>query len=305
MKKWLIPLIGLILTLAVSGTVMGFTLSGGTGTPEQDPAVQVDDTSGDLTTVRSDDGIDPNECNWVHNINACLTDSEFPANIPMNEYTGVLTLSMFDLKERLGLENIDSLKLVKLERVTWSSCLGVAPPPNIACADVAVPGFRMQLEADGKFYTYHTSSDRVVYVGPTEGEDLTGGSDSLPPIRSDEGIDRNVCNMIHNITACGDGEVGGNPEPEPCIECITSYLTPDLDSADRFQGQDTIPGAHQGVSITPDGKVAVVDVGDLEPTDDDDSRFIVHPSPPLDDPQPDGEQAVVEPPPAVTPSVEE
>ena len=311
MKKWLILLIGLTLTLVVAGTVMGFTLSGVDSTAEQDTAGQVDDSSGDQTTVRSDDGIDPNECNWVHNINACFTDNELPTEIPMDEYMGGLTLSMFDLNERLGLENIGSLKLSKLEQVTWSnSCLGYHQP-DTTCADVMVPGFRTELESDGRFYTYHTSSalsdvfsNFVVYVGLTEGKKPNGGADSLPPIRSDEGIDPKECNQVHNINACDDGELGGDPEPEPGICGVTSYPTPDLDSTDRFQGQDTPTGAHQGVAITPDGNVAIVDVVDLEPADDE-GKLIVHPSPPPDDVQADSEDAVVEPPPAVTPLVEE
>ncbi len=37
----------------------------------------------------------------------------------------------------------------------------------------------------------------------------------MPPIRSDEGIDPNECNLVHNINACTDEELeaGGILEP--------------------------------------------------------------------------------------------
>ena len=68
-KKWLIPLVGLALTLAVGG--VGFALAdSGASTPEG-TAEQMDEPSGDQPPIRSDEGIDPDECNWVHNITAC------------------------------------------------------------------------------------------------------------------------------------------------------------------------------------------------------------------------------------------
>ena len=112
----------------------------------------------------------------VHNINACFKQYPPPwaSDIPVEEYLGVFTLAAFDLKERLGLDHIGPIKLAELERVTWAnSCLGYNQP-DVACAEVIVPGFRMVLEAKGEQYTYHTSSarsevfsDRVVFVGQT------------------------------------------------------------------------------------------------------------------------------------------
>ena len=70
MEKKLIPLIGLTLSLAVAG-IMGFTLSGGSGAPAQDPAGQLEEPSGNRPPIRSDEGIDSEVCNYVHNISAC------------------------------------------------------------------------------------------------------------------------------------------------------------------------------------------------------------------------------------------
>ncbi len=74
MKKKLISLIGLTLCLAVAGLVVGFTLNGGSGTPAQEPAGQVEEPSCNRHPIRSDEGIDPSVCNAVHNINACTQE---------------------------------------------------------------------------------------------------------------------------------------------------------------------------------------------------------------------------------------
>jgi len=63
LKKRLIPLIGLTLALVVAGVVMGFALSSGSGDEEG--------ITGTQPPIRSDEGIDEDECNYVHNITAC------------------------------------------------------------------------------------------------------------------------------------------------------------------------------------------------------------------------------------------
>jgi hypothetical protein len=63
-KQWLIILVGLTMALAAI-TGGGFVLVGnGTDTPE------AGEPSGDQPSIRSDDDIDPNECNRIHNITA-------------------------------------------------------------------------------------------------------------------------------------------------------------------------------------------------------------------------------------------
>ncbi len=81
MKKWLIPLIVLTLSLAVAGIVTGFTLSGGYGGQPQDPGGQgqigdghqnSEEPSGQQNPIRSsDEGMDSEGCHWVHNNTAC------------------------------------------------------------------------------------------------------------------------------------------------------------------------------------------------------------------------------------------
>ena len=134
------------------------------------------------------DDMDPNECNLVHNINACFKDypPTWTDEIPMDEdeydeYMGVLTLALFDLKERLGLEHIGSLKLAELERMTWSNGSLGNPQPGMAYTQAEVPGFRMVLESDKESYTYHTSMDRVVFVGQELASDEEHSDTSQSP----------------------------------------------------------------------------------------------------------------------------
>ena len=61
MKKWLLVLGWLTLVIAIT-TGATFAMAGdGSATPGD----------GGLITVTSIDDIDPNECNWIHNITAC------------------------------------------------------------------------------------------------------------------------------------------------------------------------------------------------------------------------------------------
>lgn len=160
MNKWTTLLIGLVLLL-VASLGAGFALA---GDRTDTPGGGYEEPPGNLPPIQSDDGIDPGECNLVHNISACLGGAA-PTDIPVSDYMGVLTQALFDLQQRLSLDHIGSLRMAELESVTWpSSCLGVALPPNIVCDQVIVPGFRIVLEADRGLHTYHTSSDRVVYA---------------------------------------------------------------------------------------------------------------------------------------------
>ena len=106
-------MIGLTFTLAVAGIVTGFTLNAGSGEPAQDPdATSIDDIDpkvcnaihninactpeeledlgvaphgdstydewlsdfGDGKVVTSIDNVDPNACDYIHNINACTPE---------------------------------------------------------------------------------------------------------------------------------------------------------------------------------------------------------------------------------------
>ena len=83
------------------------------------------------------------------------------------EYNPVLELARLDLAERLGLHTIDPIRLVKLGKMEWANTSLGNPQPGMMYAQVMVPGFKMLVEVDGSFYTYHTSLEEAVFVEGT------------------------------------------------------------------------------------------------------------------------------------------
>ncbi len=68
------------------------------------------------------------------------------------------------LATRLGLDLDLLIDVISVEGVDWpDSCLGVSSP-DVMCAMVITPGYRILLEYDGRQYEYHTnlSGERVV-----------------------------------------------------------------------------------------------------------------------------------------------
>ena len=108
--------------------------------------------------------INPEECSFVHNINACFIDEQPPAGIPLGEYTGLFMMARDDLNDRFGITPV-SVKLINLEKVDWGDSSLGNPEPEMMYAQVITPGFKMSLAGDGSTYLYHTSMDRVVFVG--------------------------------------------------------------------------------------------------------------------------------------------
>ena len=150
------------------GQVSCFDLGDDTDMPRQEPGGQVVEPQPPIEptrTITSIDGMDANECSWVHNINACFSDGQLPADIPMDEYMAVLWLAREDLSQRLAVE-IGSIKLAEIERAWWPVYWPEEPEPGVAYIDIALGGFRMVLEADGQAYEYETDMGaRVVFVG--------------------------------------------------------------------------------------------------------------------------------------------
>ena len=69
-----------------------------------------------------------------------------------------------DLNDRFGITPV-SVKLINLEKVDWGDSSLGNPEPEMMYAQVITPGFKMSLAGDGSTYLYHTSMDRVVFVG--------------------------------------------------------------------------------------------------------------------------------------------
>ena len=102
MKKWLVALTTLTFALATAGAVTAFTLTGSEGEDPGDvnpaggtahchPAYEEPlSEGGDGKVVTTIDDIDPNECNAVHNINACT--HEQLEELGMGPITGSITV---------------------------------------------------------------------------------------------------------------------------------------------------------------------------------------------------------------------
>ena len=118
------------------------------------------------------DNVNPEECSFVHNINACFTDGQPPAGIPLGEYTGLFMMAR-DHLDRFGINPV-SVKILDVEKVDWGDASLGNPEPGMMYAQVITPGFKMSLAADGGTYIYHTSMDRVVFVGQPWRVDIRG-----------------------------------------------------------------------------------------------------------------------------------
>jgi hypothetical protein len=83
---------------------------------------------------------------------------EFP-----NECTATAA-AVAELAARLDVKE-DAITVVSADRVDWpDACLGVSQP-DVACAEVITPGFRIFLEASGQKYEYHTDGgSRALFV---------------------------------------------------------------------------------------------------------------------------------------------
>ena len=192
-KKWLIPLTVLTLSLAVAGIVTGFTLIGGT-----DP-------------VQSDSGIDPNECDLVHNLAACdgnptLEDPPLPTyedwlrdhgnatvhpteqGIDDGEWKVVTSIDDIDLDKCNMIHNINACTPEELEE------FGRAP---IATGEVT--GNPEPLFVDG---------DPRYGVQPIGDEQDCGSVDGTFYISSDG---QTGCTVVHVLEDGAEGQTQGQP----------------------------------------------------------------------------------------------
>lgn len=167
MKKWI--------TIAVLFLLWGCSQEAETPTPYPAPGPErltpsvapitraVENPDGPQTPASILDTIDPEECNLVHNINACFTSGRPPEHTPVGEYLELFILARDDLSQRFDL-NPGSIKIQMIEPVNWDDTSLGNPEPGMTYSQVIVPGFNILLEAEGQVYEYHTSRDRVVFV---------------------------------------------------------------------------------------------------------------------------------------------
>lgn len=126
---------------------------------------------GEPTPITSIDDIDPEECNFVHNINACFVGGVAPEGVfDQGDFIGLFLRAQHDLAARLAIDP-KIVKIASVEAVEWpDASLGV-PEEGMTYAQVITPGFELVLQAGEAQYTYHTSMEHVVYV---EGEEAAG-----------------------------------------------------------------------------------------------------------------------------------
>ena len=105
----------------------------------------------------------PVDGNVVPDIAPDIEPVDLP-KVPVDEYAQVLELAKLDLADLLGLADTDHIRLAKIGRVEWGNTSLGNHQPGMMYAEVIVPGFKMLLEANLSFYTYHTSLEEAVFV---------------------------------------------------------------------------------------------------------------------------------------------
>ena len=187
MKKWLTPLIGLTTATAVAATVMGFALSGGSGSPISFPQGQLETETGERVAmeallwgelvkvdgylrVKGSDGVTSHLLIWPPDF---MLNTEEDAIQILNGAGQVVA--------RVGDE-------LRVSRGAVSEYTGLPSPDQS-------PG------------PYWIVGDEV---GPAEATE--------DPVPSVDDIDPNKCNWVHNITACDDDELDGSPNGEDTLD---------------------------------------------------------------------------------------
>ena len=122
---------------------------------------------GDTTSITIIDTLNPDECNFIHAINACFVDGAPPKDVPLGEVMDLYFDARDLVAEALVVEPTTA-KIADIKRVEWpDASLGV-PAPGFSYAQVITPGFKMVLEFEGKSYVFHTGSGRVVPEQPIQ-----------------------------------------------------------------------------------------------------------------------------------------
>ncbi len=74
---------------------------------------------------------------------------------------GALRDAVDDLTGRLGISS-DKIVLKSVEEVTWPDTSLGCPEEGMMYAQVLTPGFRIEIEALGKRYVYHSGGGRTI-----------------------------------------------------------------------------------------------------------------------------------------------
>jgi len=135
-------------------------------TAEPSPITDITEP-GDPTPITIIDTLNPDECSFIHAINACFTEGALPEDISPGEVMGLYFLARELLADALGVD-ASTAKIAAIERVEWPDASLGLPEPGFSYAQVITPGFKMVMEFEGKGYVFHTSSNYVVPEGPIQ-----------------------------------------------------------------------------------------------------------------------------------------
>ena len=194
MKKWIVPAFGIMIGVVAIAAIACEPASPAAAPspsdgepPASTPIATIEPTQPSVTgPISILDTMDPDQCSFMHNINACFSDGEPPADLRMGSYLEVFHLARFDAVERFGL-NLEAIVIRNVEAAEWGDTSLGNPEPGMVYAQVIVPGFKLVLESreTGATFIYHTSTDRVIFVDSTE-----GAASVLPdsPAQNDEPI---------------------------------------------------------------------------------------------------------------------
>ncbi len=83
----------------------------------------------------------------------------------------IVRLAVEDLARRLDV-SLEEILVISVEAVEWSDTSLGCPQPGMMYAQVITPGFRVDLEAEGERYKYHTDTGRHVVLCGEDGPDV-------------------------------------------------------------------------------------------------------------------------------------
>ena len=229
MKKWIVPAFGIMIGVVAIAAIACEPAPPAAAPaptegqpPASTPIASIEPTQPPVTSqppISILDTIDPEQCSFIHNINACFSDEGPPVDLPMGSYTQVFFLARDDAVERSGVK-LETLVIKSVEAVEWPNTSLGNPEPGMSYAQVIVPGFKLVLELrrTGSTYTYHTSTDRVVFISAA--------------VSILDTIDPEQCSFMHNINACfSDGEP---PADLPMGSYLEVFHQARFDVVERF-----------------------------------------------------------------------
>ena len=256
MKKWMITLVGLLLTLAVT-TVVVFALAGnGSDNDDHDVAgewklVEASAWSGGFS-LRLPQGWQLNELQGIDSYVGEIIWDGGRLTFDFGWYSNSL-VDDDDPQYIVTYEEIGGrrAKLV-LPRAEGDELITGVYFEDFDGSNLDIPSQnRLQISGVGLTPDQQETAlavFRTIRPLASESQREPEPSGQQTPIRSDEGIDPNECNGVHNITAC-------EGEPEPGFDVGEPY--PLLDT--KGPKGPTMCEPDQGVAVTSDGQVSCLD----------------------------------------------